>query len=82
MNKDSINIVWRLLCGHKFSLHLDKYQGTVAGSYGKNIFSFVIEECILSSTEPYRSLHCKVSFLEASWYLISLSLLALLSSPT
>ena len=33
----------RFLCGHKFSTHLDRHQRTqsIAGSYGRSIFSFV-----------------------------------------
>ena len=40
LNKASINIMCRILCGHKFSNHLGKYQETIAVSYGESVFNF------------------------------------------
>jgi len=42
MNKAAANIHVQILHGHKFSIHLNKYQGRsmITGLYDESVFSF------------------------------------------
>lgn len=70
----------RLLCEHKFSIYLDKYQGMIAGSLGENMFSFV-RNGKWSSKKLYHSLSFNFCHIEIlNFDLVKLSLIWFVTS--